>query len=54
MILNVELSKLLKEELIKMILSFSKNHPTIIHELGEYCEWHNCGISDEIDEAYFL
>jgi len=41
-------------DLFKADPKLKERNPEIIHELGEYCEWRNCGISDEIDEAYFL
>ncbi len=41
-------------ELFQANPEFKDKYSEILHELGEYCEWRNCGICDEIDEAYFL
>jgi uncharacterized Zn finger protein len=40
-------------DLFQAIPGLKEKNPEIIHELEEYCEWRNCGIADEICEAYF-
>lgn len=39
-------------DLFQNVPGLKENNPDIISELKEYCDWQNCGISDEIHEAY--
>jgi len=39
-------------EIFRSDSEIKENNPAIISELKEYCEWQNCGIRDEICEAY--
>lgn len=39
--------------LFQTVPNLKENNPEIISELKEYCDWHNCGITDEVCEAYY-
>ena len=40
-------------DLFQTVPDLKENNPEVLSELKEYCEWHNCGITDEICEAYY-
>ena len=40
-------------DLFQTVPDLKENNPDIISELKEYCDWHNCGITDEVCEAYY-